>query len=300
MTHRRLVALAGALLALGAAAPAQAAPAQAAPPDVTPIKVAASGLGDGHAVYVRGGDGRVWWRTVETFGAPGYSTRWRALPGRVGSGPDVAQVSDAELWLAARSTAGHLLVRRQQGAAFGAWQDLGGGLTSAPVLVNETGTPRLWAFARGAAGDARYRVRGGDGTWSPWRSIGGTLTAAPDAVDSLGQIRVYIRRGDGTTGVRAFDLTNRTWGPWQRVGLKVTSATSTVASSAVYQLQYFRGARNHVYVMVDVAPGDLGGVATSAPDATYGGEVVVVRGTDGALWARTDLAPWQRLGGHAT
>lgn len=297
------------LLAIGATAAAatvvvsgaSAAPltAAAVPQDVTPVKVAASRLGPGHAVYVRGTDGRLWWRTVQNFATPGYSTAWRPLPGgTVASGPDVVQVWGATTWIAAKATNGTVVVRLQTGSSFGAWQSLGGAVTTAPVLLRETGTARLWVFARGTDGGGWYRVRDGSGVWAPWRTIGGQLTSALDPLLSVnGTIRVHGRGLDGSLWVRAFDRTTGTWGSWQSMHLAVTSASSTVRSDEVFQLMYFRGAGNHVYVTVDEPPLNLGGVATSAPDASYGGEVVAVRGTDHALWALVGGGPWRNLGG---
>ena len=37
--------------------------ALAPPPDITPVKVAATRIAEGHAVYVRGIDHRLFWRT---------------------------------------------------------------------------------------------------------------------------------------------------------------------------------------------------------------------------------------------
>jgi len=296
-----LVAIAATTAA--AAAVVLNAPVEAAtpPPDVTPVKVAASRLGTGHAVYVRGTDGRLWWRTVENFNTPGYSTAWRPLPGAtVASGPDVVEVSGTTLWVAARANNSSVVVRVQYGSTFGGWQNLGGTVTTAPVLLHELGTARIWVFARGGDGSVWYRVRSGSGVWAPWRSIGGKLTSAPDALLSVnGTIRVHGRGLSGYLWVRALDRSTGVWGPWENMLLPVTSASSTVRSDQVFQLMYFRGASNHVFVTVDEPPQDLGGVATSAPDASFGGEVVAVRGTDRALWARIDGGPWRGLGGIA-
>lgn len=304
MTVSRSTVVFAVELGMLAAATWIASPASAAaPPDVSPVKVAASRLGEGHAVYVRGTDGRIWWRTVQAFSSPQYSTGWRSLPGVVASGPDVAQVSDTELWLAARSTASNLLVRRQTGAVFEGWQNLGGLLTSAPVLAVETGTPRLWAFARGGDGAVWYRIRGGDGAWAPWRTSGGGFTSAPDAVfhDLLGTMRVQGRGLDGAVWARGFDVPTGTWSAWTIAGAVTTSATSTVRSDEVFRITYWRGADRQVLSLVDgPEPNDLGGRTTSAPDASYGGEVVAVRGTDNAVWARVAGAPWRSLGGAAS
>jgi hypothetical protein len=280
------------------------AAAAAPPPDASPVKVAASRVGGGHAVYVRGTDGRIWWRVVQAFSDPAYSTSWRPLPGVTASGPDVVQVAGTELWLAARSATSTLLVRRQSGATFGDWLDLGGVITSAPVLMVETGTDRIWAFARGDDGAVWHRIRGGNGVWAPWRTIGGRLTSAPDAVHyGFGSPDVVVQgRGlDGVVWARSLTSASGVWTPWQQAGDETTSATSTVRSDQVFRITYWRGLRNQVLSIVDgPSPNDLGGVATSAPDASYGGEVIAVRGADNALWARVDGAAWRSLGGRAT
>jgi len=91
--------------------------------------------------------------------------------------------------------------------------------------------------------------------------------------------------------------------PAQRVAkltTRINSATSTVRSDRVFQVMYFRGALNHIFATVDEPPHDIGGVATSAPDASFGGEVIAVRGTNGAVWAIVNGSPWRTLGGIAT
>jgi hypothetical protein len=279
----------------GTVTPAEAA---TAPADVGRIKIAATRLGDGHAVYVRGRGGQVWWRTVEKFADPAYSTTWRAVPGVVASGPDVVQVEESALWMAARSTSSHLVVRSQYRATFGAWTDLGGELSSAPVLMYQTGADRLWAFARWSDGSIRYRVRGSAGTWAAWKSIGGTFTSAPDAVDGYAGVSVYARDTAGKSRQRTLDPDTGVWGPWSGGGLPTTAATSTVRSDEFFQLQYLRGANHHIYSTVDDGPWDTGFEATSAPDASYGGEVVAARGKDKAVWANYGSG-WKSLGGLA-
>lgn len=268
----------------------------AAAPDITPVKVAASPLGEGHAVYVRGSDGRVWWRTVQDFADPQYSTTWRPVPDTVGSGPDVVPISAEQTLLAARSTGNSLVVRWQDQTRFGPWQNLGGIITSAPALMVDD-TDRIWVFARGADNGVWYRVRGGDGLWQPWQTIGGGLTSAPDPVANFGP-RVFGRGLDGVLWARTFD--GGVWQPWSRVGRAVTSASSTVTSDLVFQIQFYRGQGSRVFrASGDSEPTDIGGIATSAPDATHNGAVVAVRGADDALWVRVDIGGWTSLGGIA-
>jgi glucose/arabinose dehydrogenase/PKD repeat protein len=265
-------------------------------PNVSPVKVAASRLAQGHAVYVRGLDGRIWWRTVKSFSAPGYSTSWRPLDGLLASGPDVTQLAGNGAFLAARTTASTLAVRWQDGPTFGPWHDLGGIITSAPTVMRDPSNSTIWVFARGTDGGVWYRSYAG--SWGPWRTIGGKLTSAPDVVASPGP-RVYGRGTDGLTWVRSI-RPDGTWGPWAKVGRPVNSATSTVNSAAGPQIQYWRGTNRHTYRAVGTSLIDLGGLATSAPDASYNGEIVLVRGDNNGLFARINGASWVSLGGKAS
>jgi hypothetical protein len=273
----------------------------AAPPDITPVKVAATRIGEGHAVYVRGTDARLYWRTVEAFAAPGYSTDWRALPGgTVGSGPDALQVAPTTVLLAAKANDLSLLVRQQNGTAFGGWLNLGGKITTAPALLHDQATSRIWVFARGGDGAVWYRVRSAaGGTWAPWASIGGIVTSAPDAIVTTGEPLLAVRaRGlNGNEYIRALSLTTGVWEPWEHIGFAINSATSTVHADDTFQIQYWRGANRHVFAFAgDSGPADIGGVVTSAPDASFGGEVVAAVGTNRALYVHTDNA-WRSLGG---
>jgi hypothetical protein len=275
--------------------PSQAAP----PPDVTPLKVAATTIGEGHAVYVRGTDARLYWRTVEEFAAPGYSTSWRALPGgTVGSGPDVAQVESNSLVIAARADNGNLLVREQNGTAFGAWLNLGGVITTAPILAASSTTPQVAVFARGGDGAVWYRIRGVQGTWSPWASIGGIVTSAPDAIWGSPEagIAVFARGGNGTR-YRINRSPENQWGQWEGgAGTPLNSATSTFPTGQEFS-QYHRNGARHVIRTEVFGPTDLGGVVISAPDVADETLVAAV-GTNRALYVHTGGA-WSSLGGIA-
>jgi hypothetical protein len=282
-----------------------AAPASAsAPPDITPVKVAATVIGEGHAVYVRGTDARLYWRTVEHFTAPGYSTSWRALPGgTVSSGPDAAQVDPDSVVLAAKANDLSLLVRQQDGTSFGAWQNLGGKITTAPALALSSATGRLYAFARGGDGAAWYRVRETSGTWAPWASIGGILTAAPDPVllpNETSSLRVNVRGGNGSLYMRTHDESLPWTAPWQgpfEVPLN-SAASSPTQAGGIYTKSYYRGANRHVLIGFPSFD-DLGGIVTSAPEASMDDRVIAAVGTNRALYARINGAPWVSLGGIA-
>lgn len=268
----------------------------APPPDVTPVKVAATDLAEGHVVYLRGQNAQLYWRTVEEFGTPGYSTDWRIIPGgQVGSGPDAAQIDDDSVYLAARATNSNLLVRRQDGPSFGPWENLGGVITSAPALWYEPDTEQLWAFARGGDGALWYRLRTGAGPWTEWTSIDGIVTSAPDVFFGVGQLVVHARGGNGNLYRRI--QRDDTWLPWEHLGTPINSATSSVPSGAEL-IQYYRNSARHVIRAALPGPTDIGGIVTSAPD-TADGDLVAAVGTNRALYVHTSADGWLLLDGIA-
>jgi hypothetical protein len=272
---------------------AEAAP----PPDVTPVKVAAANLADGHVVYLRGQNAELYWRTVEDFGTPGYSTAWRIIPGgQVGSGPDAAQIDDDSVYLAAKATNSNLLVRRQDGTTFGAWENLGGVITSAPAVLYDSASTRLWVFARGGDGAIWYRLRTGTGPWGAWTSIQGILTSAPDAIFGIGQLTVFARGGNGNLYDRTQNSAGQ-WGPWSTNGLPVNSATSSLPSGAEF-IQFYRNGARHVIRAAHPSPTDIGGIVISAPD-TADGDLVAAVGTNRALYVHTNEDGWLLLDGIA-
>jgi hypothetical protein len=262
--------------------------------------VAATRIAEGHAVYVRGIDHRLFWRTIEVFTSPGYSVNWAPLPGgTVGSGPDIAQIDSDSVWMAARASNNALLVRRQDGTTFGAWENLGGIITTAPGLAYDAATNRLWAFAQGGDGAVWYRMRAANGTRTPFASIDGIVTSAPDAIVAAdGFLRVNVRGGNGNLYRRAMNLTTGAWGPWEATTLAINSAFSAVRSDTVAQINYYRNAARNIVTFTDGPPTNLGGTLISAPDASHNGSALTAVGTNRACYARLG-SNWVSMGGTA-
>jgi hypothetical protein len=298
----------------GAAAVAPTRPAQAsrtaaavtsAPVDVSPVKVAIvsyTGVGDRETwgVFGRGTDGQVWWRSVVP-GTAQPETPWRAVPGVVGSGPDALQTYTGTILLAARSTGGSLVTREITRTSNGSgWVGLGGALTSAPVLAAAAdGT--VGVFARGADGAVWYRLRPYGGSWGSWRSLGGRLTSAPDAYAGDNYFLVEGRGTDGALWGESVSTAGASGGGWRSNGFYLTSASSGFPFDDAVAAIYYRGDRGQLIQRMN-SPQSLGGALTSAPDAAPLLErsvgVVVVRGTDNAIWLWDGA--WHGLGGQVS
>jgi hypothetical protein len=208
---------------------------------------------------------------------PACSTGWRSTTGTVASGPDVVQVAGTELWLAGRSTDSTLMVRRQNGATFGGWQNLGGVITSAPALMVETGTTRIWAFARATTarssteyGQPEHWRAGARYRWCDLEPFPGSFQRRVGTVDPSRRAE-DIRLVDGPVGC----------------GLP------PVVLARVAEPDSVGGRRTRE---------NLGGIATAAPDASYGGEVIAARRglRGGGPDQRCPLAQSRRPGGLAT
>jgi len=76
------------------------------------------------------------------------------------------------------------------------WENLGGGLTSAPTAAC-WGHNRIDTFVRGT--DMAMHHKWWDGhNWSQWESLGGGLTSAPSACSwGLNRLDIFVRGNDG-------------------------------------------------------------------------------------------------------
>ena len=301
------------------------APVPAAPPaDVSPVRVAIAfttpEAGAFAGLYVRGTNGQVYRRDFH-IGADAPRGGWVPLTGVVASGPAAAADggnTGVEV-VAARSTAGTLLVRSRSSENSGSWRDLGGALTSAPALAStpepepgQTSTT-VAAVARGTDGSAWLMLRR-FGRWTRWLGLGGVFTSAP-SVEVVGdELRVFGRGANGNVYSRRLQL----WGTpvtiWQLTGPPTTSAVAPVNITAGTEAYAYRGAGNRLYWYIGNSI-NLGGNLTSAPDALLvathspgtqpdGGDgetpllMIVARGADNAYWMNTN-GTWRSLGGQA-
>ena len=109
---------------------------------------------------------------------------------------------------------------------WGAWESLGGIITSPPAAVS-WGANRVDVFA--LATDSSLAHRGWDGNgWGGWESLGGVLTTPPAAV-SWGPdwIDVFGRGTDNALWHRWWD--GHAWGGWESLGGIITSPPAAVS-----------------------------------------------------------------------
>jgi hypothetical protein len=191
--------------------------------------------------------------------------------------------------------------------AWGAEEDLGGQLTSAPAIAS-WGPTRLDVFYRGQNNHLWHRSWD-NAHWNPEEDLGGVLTSSPAAVSwGFNRIDIFYRGQNNDLWHRSWD--GAQWNPEEDLGGQLSSAP-TVASWGVNRLDvFYRGLNNHLWHRSwDGAQWnpeeDLGGVLTSSPAAVSWGFNridVFYRGQNNDLWHRSwDGAQWnpeEDLGGQ--
>lgn len=195
-------------------------------------------------------------------------------------------------------------------AWLGAWQSLGGLLTSDPAAVS-WGPGRLDVFARGADNGLWHMAW--DGTrWVGWEPLGGVITAEPEAVSwGQGRLDLFVRGPDNGLWHMAWDGTQ--WSGWQSLGGLLTSKPSAVAWGPGRLDVVAQGGDEGVWHVGGNGAQwsgwqPLGGLAIGAPQVVAWGPNrldVFVRGLDSAAWhtawdGAQWLNGWQPLGGQLT
>ena len=156
------------------------------------------------------------------------------------------------------------------------------------------------------------------GSWSGWTPTAAGIASAPSATSwSPGRTDVFAVSPSGTLIHRWF-MRGVGWAPgssWEDLGAprgrRLTSAPAVVSRGEGMLDVFVRGSDNRMYVrsyslQTRWQPwGNLGGTCTSEPAAVANGAhiLLVVRGSDGALWSRTwerGWRGWSKLTGKVT
>jgi len=143
-------------------------------------------------VFVLGGDGVVWARTL----ASGTWSGWTRVGGNVMGNPAVVcEPGTANLHLLVEGTDKALYHRFWNGTGWGAWEKLGGSLSSSPA-ADSCAAGSLDVFVLGGDG-VMWRKSLSGGSWSAWMQIGGRWTADPAATCQPATTKVDLyARGD--------------------------------------------------------------------------------------------------------
>jgi hypothetical protein len=202
------------------------------------------------------------------------------------------------LTISAIGTDNSLQIKQLNGAAWGAWQNLGGWIDRLDSI--STGNS-VYAFGRGADGSLWYKNWDGV-NWANWQSLGGVITDL-DATSSASNIYAFAIGTDGGLWHRNWNGVN--WANWQSLDGWIDRLDSISTGNSVYA--FGRGGDGSLWYRnwdgVNWAGWqNLGGAITDL-DATISGNNVYVFaiGTDGGLlyrnWDGTTWGAWQNLGG---
>jgi hypothetical protein len=253
---------------------------------------------NGTFVFVRGGDGALYWQRILN-GAP---QGWASLGGSITSDP-VAVSDGGVISVFARGGDNAIYWKSIVGTSPQPYRGLGGLATSNPAAVVSGNT--TFVFVRGGDG-ALYSQRIVNGVLQGWASLGGLITSDPAAALDGSGVTAFARGGDNSLYRRHLSQSGSP-ASWLSLGGTITSNPSAVWDGAGVDV-VVRGAGNSVLWQrldsLSTAPGwaSLGG-ATSADAATVTdgtGVWVFVRGTDALLYWQKVLpasSGWQPFGG---
>jgi Concanavalin A-like lectin/glucanases superfamily len=216
----------------------------------------------------------------------------RAKIGQIGS----------KLMAFARGTDNALWFRKYDGTAWGAWQSLGGMITSDPDAVSSA--PNKVDVVVQGTDNATWIRRYDGAAWSAWQSLGGNFNSGPGIASSnTNLLEVFARGSDNALWVKRYD--GAAWGSWQSLGGILSSDPD--ASNRLDIV--VRGTDNGLWIKrysggTWGAWQSLGGTINSGPTAASSGASnldVFARGADNALWQRSwngaSWGAWQSLGG---
>lgn len=192
------------------------------------------------------------------------------------------------------------------GFAWGAWQDRGGQLASAPAATMFQG--QAYVAVTGADA-ALYVAHGAPGQpLGPWTRVGGVLTSAP-AVTVFQDRLVVAARGEGDQLYLASSSDGHAFTPWRSLGGLLLEAPAITVAQGRLTL-YAVGIDRAIYVSHSATGQDFtgwssrGGYLTAAPAVTSFGDQVALlaRGADHALYLALSsdgvtFGEWQALGG---
>jgi hypothetical protein len=195
------------------------------------------------------------------------------------------------------------------GTKWGAWEDMGGSLDSAPAVCSRK-KDNMHVFCKGTDGQAWHRSYDtGGGGWGKWQSMGGSMKHYPSAC-SWGQdhVSVYVSSSDGQCWHRKYDEAQGGWYSWENMGGYLDSPPKAVTWGRGHTSVFCKGEDGQAWhKKYDSTWGDwesLGGSVDGEPAAcAWDGRMdVFVKGTDGACWhktykQKTGWGSWENMGG---
>ena len=197
------------------------------------------------------------------------------------------------------------------GSKWGAWQDVGGSLDSAPAVCSRK-KDNTHVFCKGTDGQCWHRsydYSGGGGGWGQWQSMGGKVKHYPSTC-SWGQdhVSVYVSADDGQCWHRRYDDGQNGWYGWENMGGYLDGPPKAVSWGKDHTSVFCKGEDGQAWHRkYDSGWGEwesLGGSLDCEPAAcAWDGRMdLFVRGIDGACWHKTyrqksGWGGWENMGG---
>jgi hypothetical protein len=183
---------------------------------------------------------------------------WTGLGGRLSTGPDASlrvgmSPTIVDVWVGGTDGQLYHKFSMDGGDTYGAWEALGGYLTSDPRAVSWS-WGRVDVFARGTDYQLYHRWFNISGGWSDWEALGGTLNSAPDVAScATGHLDVFVRGTDNQIYNKNWN--GSVWSAWTADGGTWTSSVSAVCrpgGGGIIDL-FMRGTDSTLWTMTEPA-----------------------------------------------
>jgi subtilisin family serine protease len=256
-------------------------------------------------VFLRGGDGALWYRK-ET--GPGTFTPWASLGGLFLSNP-AAVWDGTSVWVFERGFDSGLWYRKQDGPnSFGPWTTLGPAIVSDPSAVWDGAS--VWVFARGTDNGVWYRRQTGPSMFAAWATLGPAILSDLAVVRDATSIWVFGRGTDSGLWYRK-QTSGSTFASWTSLGPAIVGDPAAIwDGSSVWA--FASGTDNGLWYRKQTGPSTFAAWATlgryiaSSPAVLWDGSSIwaFARGGDNALWFRKSAGSswggWVSAGGSYT
>jgi len=185
-------------------------------------------------LFVRGTDSYIYHRVISGSNGP-----WTLFGGRTAAntGPDPIVQGQLTEDIFVDGTDRQLYHRSApDGVTWGAWQALGGTLTSEPGAVSWA-LGRIDVFVRGTDNQMYHRWYVAP-NWFGYEALGGILTSAPAAAScQSGHIDVFVRGTDNALYRKSWN--GASWSAWSRLGGSWSSSPSAVCRPTTNLIDVF-------------------------------------------------------------
>jgi hypothetical protein len=173
-----------------------------------------------------------------------------ALGGVLTTGPDASlrpgTPAHVDVWVGGSDGQVYHKWSDDGGATFGAWQALGGLVTSDPRAVSWSAN-RVDIFVRGTDHQLYHKWWSAGSPWSAWQALGGILNSAPDVTScSTGHLDVFVLGSDNGLWHKGWN--GSSWSGWQSLGGTWTSSPAAVCRPGTTTVDLFeRGTDNAMW-----------------------------------------------------